>query len=288
MQKDSMINNDLINSKRRLFTFGCSITKYYWPTWADILGRRFEYYENWAMPSAGNLYIFNSIIEANQRHKFNKDDLIMIVWSGITRHDYYRALEWAPRGPEFNMTNNDPRGYEIINFGYIQAIKTLLESIGISYSMRAIGELHSNDDVYTLYKDSLANIHPFKIISLNKSVNIKLSHTPGSFLYETISAVYYKRKLAHWPEYSNYICGTDSAIDDLISTTLVNHSITNGVVNIKKDWHPGTNQHLAGLVNWIPDLVVTDTDLEFVNKWEDHIQNNTLQPFMSPGPKIRL
>lgn len=31
----------------RLFTFGCSFTKFFWPTWADILGQEFDYYENW-------------------------------------------------------------------------------------------------------------------------------------------------------------------------------------------------------------------------------------------------
>ena len=47
---------------KRLFTFGCSVTEFIWPTWADILGREFDYYENWGRVGAGNLYIFNSII----------------------------------------------------------------------------------------------------------------------------------------------------------------------------------------------------------------------------------
>ena len=31
----------------RLFTFGCSFTQYWWPTWADILGYQHDFYENW-------------------------------------------------------------------------------------------------------------------------------------------------------------------------------------------------------------------------------------------------
>ena len=47
--------------KGRLFTFGCSMTKYYYPTWADILGKHWEYFENWAEPGGGNQFIFNSL-----------------------------------------------------------------------------------------------------------------------------------------------------------------------------------------------------------------------------------
>jgi hypothetical protein len=38
---------------QRLFTFGCSFTKNNYPTWADIAGTQFSYYQNWAQPGAG-------------------------------------------------------------------------------------------------------------------------------------------------------------------------------------------------------------------------------------------
>ena len=44
----------MFNYTGRLYTFGCSMTSYFYPTWADILGQEFSYYENWGEPGAGN------------------------------------------------------------------------------------------------------------------------------------------------------------------------------------------------------------------------------------------
>ena len=52
-----------LKSTGRLFVFGCSFTKYYWPTWADIIGQEFEYYENWGEIGSGNLRIAHRITE---------------------------------------------------------------------------------------------------------------------------------------------------------------------------------------------------------------------------------
>ena len=30
----------------RLFAFGCSLTRYHWPTWADILGQSYYEFQN--------------------------------------------------------------------------------------------------------------------------------------------------------------------------------------------------------------------------------------------------
>ena len=92
----------------RLFTFGCSFTQYMWPTWADILSKNFNFYENWALAGAGNLYIFNSIIEAHKRHQFKNDDTIIIMWSGLTRIDYYKNNSWQPQGSDFELKYNNP------------------------------------------------------------------------------------------------------------------------------------------------------------------------------------
>lgn len=63
----------------RFFAFGCSSTRYFWPTWADIVGNSFgenEFY-NFARPASGNVAIFNRVMEANTRFKITKDDLAM-------------------------------------------------------------------------------------------------------------------------------------------------------------------------------------------------------------------
>ena len=41
--KEKIPDNQEMN---RLFAFGCSLTFYWWPTWADILVREFDHFEN--------------------------------------------------------------------------------------------------------------------------------------------------------------------------------------------------------------------------------------------------
>ena len=46
----------------RIFAFGCSLTQYFYPTWADILIHHYKSEgttigENWGRSGAGNQYI---------------------------------------------------------------------------------------------------------------------------------------------------------------------------------------------------------------------------------------
>ena len=75
----------------RLFTFGCSFTMWPWTTWANIVGHELkpvEFY-NYGKTGAGNSYISAMIVQADAIHKFTPDDLVMVCWSGIQRHDFF-------------------------------------------------------------------------------------------------------------------------------------------------------------------------------------------------------
>jgi hypothetical protein len=76
---------------KRVFIFGCSFTKYEWPTWANILSYEMPDAEiyNFAQSGAGNLFISERVIAANQRYRYNKDDLILLMWSTHSREDRY-------------------------------------------------------------------------------------------------------------------------------------------------------------------------------------------------------
>ena len=75
---------------KRIFAFGCSMTRYRWPTWADIYAsdKTTQFY-NYAHSGAGNQFIANQIVETCKRFNWNDDDLILIMWSSITREDRY-------------------------------------------------------------------------------------------------------------------------------------------------------------------------------------------------------
>jgi len=86
----------------RIFAFGCSLTQYFYPTWADIL--LYQYRNrgwegtNWAKSGAGNMYINMRLWEANSIYKFNKDDIILLQWSSMFREDRYHMGHgwWTP------------------------------------------------------------------------------------------------------------------------------------------------------------------------------------------------
>jgi hypothetical protein len=123
---------------KRFFAFGCSFTNYFWPSWADIIGQDIPVYENWAERGAGNYFIFNSVIEAHSRHKFNKDDLVIVMWSTKEREDRYSDGVWLH---DTNITQEktygkdwvkkfgtDIKSFLIRDLAYIKSIQTFLET----------------------------------------------------------------------------------------------------------------------------------------------------------------
>lgn len=127
-----------LSKYKRFFAFGCSFTNYDWPTWADIIGKEVPYYENWAEMAGGNHFIFNSIIECDAKNKFQKDDLVIVMWTSIEREDRYNKGKWnfvtpASRlktyGHHWEKTFGDEqRGLLIRDLAYIRAVQQLLKN----------------------------------------------------------------------------------------------------------------------------------------------------------------
>jgi hypothetical protein len=80
---------------KRIFAFGCSFTSLIiYPTWADIIYKSMnpdvEFY-NLGKSGGGNLFISHRIVEANKKYKFDKDDLVVVMWSTYARIDFYKT-----------------------------------------------------------------------------------------------------------------------------------------------------------------------------------------------------
>jgi hypothetical protein len=164
----------------RLFTFGCSYTNYRWSTWADCLAPEFDYFENWGQGGGGNQYIFNSIMEADQRHQFDSGDTVVVCWSTFLRDDRYVQGRWHTLGNMFNCpiydpkylkTHVDERGCVIRDFAYIKAVKVLLESKpALSWRFLSMANLKAGPrcesepgepkDVMAVYANVLESILP--------------------------------------------------------------------------------------------------------------------------------
>ena len=107
----------------RVFAFGCSLTQYFYPTWADVLIHHYveegaTVGENWGRSGAGNQSISTRLWEANTEHKFNKDDIILLQWSSFFREDrYHMGAGWHTPG-NFNANNTNDEAFVVNNYRY--------------------------------------------------------------------------------------------------------------------------------------------------------------------------
>jgi hypothetical protein len=137
---------------KRLFVFGCSFTNYRWSTWADCLAPEFDYFENWGQSGGGNEFIFNSVMECDQRNNFEAADTVIVCWTTATREDRYVDGRWHTLGnmftcPIYNKdylsTHVDEHGLLIKTLSYVKAVKTLLESSKATWIFLSIDDFDS-------------------------------------------------------------------------------------------------------------------------------------------------
>ena len=164
---------------KRFFAFGCSMTSYYWPTWADIIAKEIPESYNYGKSGGGNLFISNQLTEANQRFNFNKDDLVMVMWSSIHREDRYINRYWETPGNIYTQGTYDKnfikkfadvRGYFIRDMALITMSLKLLESTGADFYMLKMSPFEVGhgepapqaliEDVRALYRTTIDKIKP--------------------------------------------------------------------------------------------------------------------------------
>jgi len=153
-----------------------------WPTWADILGREFDYYENWGKVGAGNMHISNSLVEASIKNKFTKDDTIMIMWSNVMREDRYttKELKWDTPGNLYTKYHNKDyikkfitvRGCYIRDIPLMHLVSHYLEKIGCKYEFMSMVDLNNAsqgeyvdtslevNDILEFYKETIIKFKP--------------------------------------------------------------------------------------------------------------------------------
>jgi len=166
---------------RRLFTFGCSFTNYRWSTWADCLAPEFDYFENWAQSGAGNHFIFNSVMECDQRHRFGPYDTVVVCWTNVMREDRYTD-RWQTLGnittcpiyrDEYVTQVITERGSLIRDLAMIKATTSFLKTKKKPFRWRYLSMcpvVHTQQfdntantelkDVADLYQDVIGMIHP--------------------------------------------------------------------------------------------------------------------------------
>lgn len=136
----------------RLITLGCSHTRYHWPTWADVLARSFDSFENWGHSGVGNRAIFERTTEMIYASDPGPDDLIMIQWSNPYRFDAHKIskdlpVRWSVAG---NLANWPPALAESVycEFSYVYhtcnfvlGCKNLLENKKLNFVFLSMNDL---------------------------------------------------------------------------------------------------------------------------------------------------
>jgi len=147
---------------KRLFVFGCSITAYAWPSYADLLAPKYDEYHNYGLAGLGNRAIVERLSECNAEYNFTKEDTIIVQWSTHLRHDFFtvskdlnRAPGWRTCGSIFNYKNRDLYSQEWLDYffyesayfmhtlNFISLAQNLLENTGCKYYMTSIGDLRN-------------------------------------------------------------------------------------------------------------------------------------------------
>ena len=84
---------------KRLFTFGCSFTGFKYPTWAEILAYELDVpFYNYGQSGAGNSYMFNMLMQADNYFDLGPDDLVIVCWTNFAREDRFRNGSWHTPG----------------------------------------------------------------------------------------------------------------------------------------------------------------------------------------------
>lgn len=221
----------------RLFTFGCSFTKWDWITWADIINKAGNYtkFVNKGKIGAGNLYIFNKFITHLQKDSICKDDTVHIMWTNVTREDRFIDGGWATPGNLFTQDFYpksfvkefvDIRGCYERDIPFIHAARIILDSIGCKYSMMTMVDI-TNSDQYGIHNTSGNIMHLLALYNDTLSL-IKPSAHKVIFDYD-----YHKKPSP----------GFDRRVE----------------------FHPLPSEHLDFVKKTFPDITITDEIQEWVN-----------------------
>ena len=275
---------------KRLFAFGCSFTNYHWPTWADIVAKEHNYFENWGQPGCGNHFIFNSLLECNQRNKFTKDDTVMICWSNVTREDRYLTNSWLSAGNIFTTSVYPKtwvnefvteRGCLIRDLAFIKAINLLLKNIGCNYKFFSIVPIEYNmvdknqsehPDVIELYSDVIDKISPsyFEII-----FNFEWTSRYSNFSEKLIKQKNKEFKKRYefcagpdWPTFNEacnvnwYKTHNDSILNEIKDLFPFDFFETN------RDYHPTPAEHLEYIKKILPEHAISDSTVDWVRNYK--------------------
>ena len=278
---------------QRLFTFGCSFTGYDWPTWADILGKGFKFFENWGRLGGGNQFIFNSLVECHLRNTLTKNDVVCIMWTNVTRIDRYLNNDWALAGNIYTQNQpdlkwmrefSDVRGYYIRDLAILYATDQLLKNIGCKYHFLSMVPM-MNVDQYTL-ADASDNINDF--VGLYKETLDKIAPSIFEVVFDynwrsrpflpnlaKVRSSYNDVAGPDWPSFEKFIEQDFSNIKPEIVTEILDKNQWDWKKEIeynqRKDQHATPLEHLEYLTKILPEYPIAQDTKKWVRDIDEAV-----------------
>jgi len=162
----------------RLFTFGCSYTEYIWPTWSDIIARDLDCENhNYAKAGMGNQGIACRTVEANEKHNFNQNDLVCILWSSWQRVDLFKEGKWITEG---NILNSDYYNDEYLSNHWSEENDNIRNKTAILQTTAYLKSF--NVDLFQGHNDEVDNTLPGSQNVFPKTRNIYVTDSHPSVL----------------------------------------------------------------------------------------------------------
>lgn len=267
----------MVKRPGRLFTFGCSMTGYHWPTWANILGLQWEYFENWAKAGVGNTFIFNSVIECDSRNKFTSDDQIFVMWTGLPRIDFYQQEEWKHISNQFAKNNRElpyscPEGYEILSYPLFAALDQYLSSKELSYKFFTWVPYDTESKAGLIYKDTLSKIQYLQF-SMTPTQIKEIGNRWQITLYERLRG-------KDWPPFDKILKRSYNPVSNQVEKELQEFiGVIESDFRFQKestnwiDRHPLPLEHLDMLKYIVPELTIESATVDWLNDIEAKIKN---------------
>lgn len=278
---------------KRLFAFGCSMTYYNYPTWADILGYNYPFYENWGKPGSGNNFILSSVIECDKRNNFTPEDDIIISWSAIDRFDFYQYTDWSvkigayPHNDPFSCC---PDGYELMSTVYKSACHGYLKNKNLKFKSIDPFGAPMNNDIEKLFSSEFDEIEQVSM-RINKK---KTKRTDFNEYQDFMSDLYKKQAGADWPTL-NQILNSKHEI--------TNPDVLKEIEDFKEriyyhsdwdfdsevvDWHPSPLQHMDFVQKQFTDFNISNDCIAWINEIQNQIDSGTYRGFTPYKPKNRF
>lgn len=285
----------------RLFTFGCSFTNYFWPTWADILARQHDQHQNWARSGAGNHFVFNSLVECHKRNKITQDDTVGIMWSSIAREDrYVEGRGWIVTGTiadtdvydkKWVEEFADPMGFLLRDLAFVAAAKQMLDSIGCRYFLCSIVPFPCYDDwwqrffspekkILELYHDDVSAVRP----SVYETVFAKDWYSREGYVdYARLKKRYDENRGKDWPQsWPEFLGMFKHKTRPITVSSKIQKEIHDQFDFrrdlIRTDYHPTPAEHLEYLEKAVPEIVVPEADRAWALKMDQDLKNYQSAP----------